>query len=46
LDEAKRINADLLVVGASHRFGEELYLGQTMNRILQKWKSAIILVAT
>jgi nucleotide-binding universal stress UspA family protein len=46
LEEARRIHADLIVVGANRRVGEELYLGQTVNNILQKWKGAIILVVT
>jgi nucleotide-binding universal stress UspA family protein len=46
LEEAKSVHADLLVIGASRRVGEELYLGQTVNCILQKWKGAVILVVT
>ena len=46
LEEAERSNTDVIVIGASRRVGEELYLGQTVNCILQKWKGAVILVVT
>jgi nucleotide-binding universal stress UspA family protein len=46
LEEAKKAKADIIVIGASRRVGEELYLGQTVNCILQQWKGAVILVVT
>jgi Kef-type K+ transport system membrane component KefB/nucleotide-binding universal stress UspA family protein len=46
LEEAKKIKADIIVIGASRRVGDELYLGQTVNCILQQWKGAVILVVT
>jgi Kef-type K+ transport system membrane component KefB/nucleotide-binding universal stress UspA family protein len=46
LEEAKKVRADIIVIGASRRVGDELYLGQTVNCILQQWKGAVILVVT
>ncbi len=46
LNEARRNKADIIVIGASRRVGEELYLGQTVSNVLQNWKGAIILVVT
>ena len=46
IEEAERNDTDIIVIGASRRVGEELYLGQTVGCVLQKWKGAIILVIT
>jgi nucleotide-binding universal stress UspA family protein len=46
LAEAKRTRADLIVIGASKRAGEALYLGQTAANVLAQWKGAIVLLAT
>jgi Kef-type K+ transport system membrane component KefB/nucleotide-binding universal stress UspA family protein len=44
LAEAKRIAADLIVIGATRRVGDDLFLGETVTNLLQEWKGAIILV--
>jgi len=44
LAEAKRIDADLIVIGATRRVGEDLFLGETVANVLQEWRGAIILV--
>jgi Kef-type K+ transport system membrane component KefB/nucleotide-binding universal stress UspA family protein len=44
--EAERIRADLIVIGASKRTGDALYLGQTVANVLAQWKGAIVLLAT
>jgi hypothetical protein len=36
----------LIVIGASKRAGEALYLGQTAANVLAQWKGAIVLLAT
>jgi Kef-type K+ transport system membrane component KefB/nucleotide-binding universal stress UspA family protein len=46
LDEAKRIGADLIVIGAARRTGDALYLGQTVANVLAQWDGAILLLAT
>jgi nucleotide-binding universal stress UspA family protein len=46
LEEATRVGADIIVIGASRRVGDELYLGQTVGNVLQKWKGAVLLVVT
>ncbi len=46
LDEATRIGADLIVVGAARRTGESLYLGQTVANVLARWDGAILLLAS
>jgi Kef-type K+ transport system membrane component KefB/nucleotide-binding universal stress UspA family protein len=43
--EAKRIGADLIVIGATRRVGEALFLGETVANVLQKWKGAIVILA-
>jgi hypothetical protein len=32
------------VIGADRRVGRSLYLGQTVERILQRWNGALVLV--
>jgi nucleotide-binding universal stress UspA family protein len=44
--EARRIGADLIVIGAGRRTGETLNLGQTVASVLAQWDGAIVLVAT
>jgi nucleotide-binding universal stress UspA family protein len=44
LDEAGRIEADLVVLGATRRVGDDLFLGETVANVLQDWKGAIILI--
>lgn len=46
LDEARRIAADLIVVGAARRTGETFYLGQTVANVLAQWDGAILLLAS
>jgi nucleotide-binding universal stress UspA family protein len=44
LVEAERKGCDLIVLGANRRVGAHLYLGQTAEHVLEKWKGAIVLV--
>ena len=44
LEEAKRTEADLIVIGATRRVGDDLFLGETVANVLQEWTGAIILV--
>lgn len=46
LAEARRIGADLIVIGAARRTGDELYLGQTVANVLARWKGAFVLVVS
>ena len=46
LAEAARTRADLIVIGASKRTGDTLYLGQTVANVLAQWKDAIVLLAS
>jgi Kef-type K+ transport system membrane component KefB/nucleotide-binding universal stress UspA family protein len=46
LSEARRIGADLIVIGAERRTGDSLYLGQTVANILEQWDGAVVLLAT
>jgi Kef-type K+ transport system membrane component KefB/nucleotide-binding universal stress UspA family protein len=46
LEEARRSGADVIVLGASRRVGEEVYLGRTVAHILQKWPGAVVLVVS
>jgi Kef-type K+ transport system membrane component KefB/nucleotide-binding universal stress UspA family protein len=46
LNEAKRIGADLIVIGAARRTGDSLYLGQTVTSVSSQWNGAIVLLAT
>ncbi|HEY3639169.1 MAG TPA: cation:proton antiporter [Rhizomicrobium sp.] len=46
LSEARRIGANLIVIGAARRTGDSLYLGQTVANVLAQWNGAIVLVAT
>lgn len=45
LDEARRVSADIIVMGANRRVGEHLYLGQTVSRVLKRWKGSLVVVA-
>jgi Kef-type K+ transport system membrane component KefB/nucleotide-binding universal stress UspA family protein len=44
LEEAKRTGAELIVIGATRRVGDDLFLGETVANVMQEWKGAIILV--
>ena len=44
LEEARRIEADLIVIGGARRIGDDLFLGETVANVLQEWTGAIILV--
>jgi len=44
--EARRMGADLIVIGAGRRTGDILYLGQTVANVLAQWDGTIVLVAT
>lgn len=46
LEEARRSNADIIVMGANRRVGEHLYLGQTVARVLRRWKRSIVIVVS
>jgi len=46
LDEAKKMGASLIVIGASRRVGDLLYYGKTVGALLEKWKGAIIVVGS
>jgi K+:H+ antiporter len=46
LEEAREVDADVIVVGTSRRVGEQLYLGQTVSRIVQRWKGALVIVVS
>lgn len=46
LDEARRSGTDVIVIGASRRVGNQLYLGQTVSRVLRRWKGAVVLVVS
>jgi Kef-type K+ transport system membrane component KefB/nucleotide-binding universal stress UspA family protein len=46
LEEARKHDIDLIVIGASRRVGEHLYLGQTVTRVLRQWDGALLLVVT
>jgi nucleotide-binding universal stress UspA family protein len=45
LEEAVRRNADLLVIGASKRVGDVLYLGKTASTLLANWRGNLVLLA-
>jgi len=45
LDEAERSRADLIVIGASRRVGDTLFLGETVTSVLRQWRGGIVLVA-
>jgi nucleotide-binding universal stress UspA family protein len=44
LEEAKKIKANLIVIGANRRVGDTLYFGKTTSALLEKWKGAIVVV--
>jgi Kef-type K+ transport system membrane component KefB/nucleotide-binding universal stress UspA family protein len=44
LAEAKRIGAQLIVLGASRRVGDTLFLGHTVEGLLLDWSGALVLV--
>src|SRR6185437_2511626 len=44
-EEAKKMKASLIVIGASRRVGDTLYFGKTVGALLEKWKGAIVVVA-
>jgi Kef-type K+ transport system membrane component KefB/nucleotide-binding universal stress UspA family protein len=46
LSEARRIGAQLIVIGAARRTGDSLYLGQTVANVLAQWDGAVLLLAT
>ena len=46
LDEARRSGANVIVIGASRRIGDRLYLGQTVSSVMQRWPGAMVLVAS
>jgi len=44
LEEAKRTKADLIVIGATRRVGDDLFLGETVANVLQDWDGPIVLI--
>jgi Kef-type K+ transport system membrane component KefB/nucleotide-binding universal stress UspA family protein len=46
LREAQRKRFDLLVVGASRRVGDELFLGKTVAALMQNWPGAMLVLAS
>ncbi|HEY7978041.1 MAG TPA: cation:proton antiporter [Rhizomicrobium sp.] len=46
LQEARSVGANLIVIGASRRVGDHLFLGQTVACTLKNWKGAIVLVVS
>jgi Kef-type K+ transport system membrane component KefB/nucleotide-binding universal stress UspA family protein len=46
LEEAKRCGANVIVIGATRRVGEQLYVGQTIARLLMTWKGAAVIVVS
>ena len=46
LEEAGKVGADLIVIGANRRVGDHLFLGQTVACTLKSWKGAIVLVVS
>lgn len=44
LEEAAKLKADLIVVGANRRVGETLYFGKTVSALLEHWKGAMLVV--
>ena len=46
LREAETGGANLIVIGASRRVGDHLFLGQTVACTLKNWKGAIVLVVS
>jgi len=45
-DEAKKMKASLIVIGASKRVGDLLYYGKTVGALMEKWKGAVIVVGS
>jgi Kef-type K+ transport system membrane component KefB/nucleotide-binding universal stress UspA family protein len=46
IEEAGKIGANLIVIGASRRVGDHLFLGQTVACTLKNWDGAIVLVVS
>jgi Kef-type K+ transport system membrane component KefB/nucleotide-binding universal stress UspA family protein len=46
LEEAARMKANLIVIGAARRVGDHLFAGQTVASILKSWKGAVVLVVS
>jgi Kef-type K+ transport system membrane component KefB/nucleotide-binding universal stress UspA family protein len=46
LEVADSSGANLIVMGASRRVGDTLYLGQTVEGILRRWKHGLVLVVS
>ena len=46
LEEAEHCGADVIVLGANRRVGDQIYLGRTVASILQKWTGALVLVVS
>jgi Kef-type K+ transport system membrane component KefB/nucleotide-binding universal stress UspA family protein len=46
LAEARRISAELIVIGASRRAGNTLFLGETVGNLLKSWKGALVVLVS
>jgi Kef-type K+ transport system membrane component KefB/nucleotide-binding universal stress UspA family protein len=46
VEEAKRAKSNLIVIGASRRTGDKLYLGQTIQSVVDQWDGALAIVVT
>jgi Kef-type K+ transport system membrane component KefB/nucleotide-binding universal stress UspA family protein len=44
VEEAEYMGANLIVIGADLRVGHSVYLGQTVERILQTWRGGLVIV--
>ena len=46
VEQARAVGANIIVMGATRRVGDALYLGETVEGVLRRWKQAIVLVVT
>ncbi|MDE2183951.1 MAG: cation:proton antiporter [Alphaproteobacteria bacterium] len=46
IDEAQRSGSQVIVMGATRRVGEHLFLGQTVSSLMKTWKGILVLVVT
>jgi Kef-type K+ transport system membrane component KefB/nucleotide-binding universal stress UspA family protein len=46
LDEARRSNCDMIVLGTTRHTGDHLQVGQTASAVLEDWDGAIVVVVT
>jgi Kef-type K+ transport system membrane component KefB/nucleotide-binding universal stress UspA family protein len=46
ITQAEQSGANLIVMGATRHIGNSLYLGQTIESVLQEWRGGLVLVVT